>query len=112
MPFGRFCGSARQSSEPSEFLPHLPGRARRGQSIDEPGLLFGAEESLRWFVPAEVGDRRLPHEDRLRGVATVVDLARIQGFHRLQRVKVGKSEPTPSASASFRLLGSSERCEY
>src|SRR5262249_7382853 len=47
--------------------PDLPGRPRRGQPLQEPGLLLGAEDGLRRLMPAEVGDLCAPERQGFRG---------------------------------------------
>src|SRR6185437_14629454 len=58
--------------------PDLPGRRGGFEAIQEPGLLFGAEDCLRRFGLAEVGDVLVAKGNGVRWFAAGIDAAGVQ----------------------------------
>src|SRR5580704_2882045 len=65
------------------IAPNFPGRFRFPQAFEKPGLLFGAENGLRWTVFREIRNLDIAEADRRRRLPATVGSARIQNFHRL-----------------------------
>src|SRR5581483_12064061 len=65
--------------------PDLPRRVRRAQLVEEPRLLFGAENRLRRIVLANVRDLLIAEPDGRRRLAAVVVAPAVEDLEHVFR---------------------------
>src|SRR5262249_50730198 len=70
--------------------PDLPGRSRRFQALEEPGLLPDAQDRLRGLIPANIRDFGSDATQMDRRLAAVVGPTRVENGQRLLRPHLWK----------------------